>query len=64
MREITDAMAFHSRTVFKLFTVLFKVGRDKGLWTKADFEAIHPEIIETLNVLKIRIDRLEELENS
>jgi len=61
-RELRDMLVSNQRDFINFFTVIYQVGRTKGLWTKDDFTAIDPTIITRLLDMKAKLTRLEELE--
>lgn len=52
------------RTLLRMNIAIYQVGRAKNLWTKEDFTALFPTLVDDISALKTKLDRLEELEQS
>lgn len=49
------------KILLKLIVVMFRVGKNKGLWNVSDFEAELPNILTTVNTLRNKLQQLEDL---
>lgn len=63
MKNIKNDIINSQRQLLRLITIMYQVGRSNNLWTREDFESIDINIIDRVQTMRNKLNRLEELES-